>query len=307
MSEINISTLRKSRVSNLSDLADKFENKPQQQSSNERDSRYWSLEADKAGNGSAVIRFLPNIEGDAYNAPYITKYSFAFQGPTGKWYIEQSLKTIGQEDPCLQHVNSLWASKIPANIELAKSRRQSTRYVSNILVVSDPKHPENEGKVFMFQYGKAIYNKLLGKLKPTFEDDEPINPFDLWEGCNFKFRMRKKDGYANYDDSTFSDVGPVGDDDFIVKIMKQRHDLSELINPSNFKSYDALKTRLESVLTADSFTNQTAEELMEDVPSFSAPEPKSKSAPVTKQVSNPFTDDDDDDALDYFKSLANDD
>lgn len=303
---MDISTLRKSRVTDLAALAEKFENSGTQSNSS-KDERFWTLEADKAGNGSAVIRFLPNIDGDEFNAPWVTTYSFGFQGPTGKWYIENNLKTIGQEDPVMQLNNSLWATKIPANIELAKKQRSRTQYISNILVVSDPKHPENEGKVFLFRYGKAIFEKLMGKIKPTFEDDVPVNPFDLWEGCNFRFRMRKKDGYANYDDSSFSDVNAVGSDDYIVDVMKTRYNIQEFLYPSNFKSYDELKKKLDAVLSNDGFTNRTAEQIMEDVPSFASPAFKSATPPVSKSVAPSIDDDEDEDTMAYFSRLANED
>lgn len=300
---VDLATLRKSRVTDYSALAEQFENKSQQ-SNNSRDERFWSLEADKLGNGSAVIRFLPNIEGDEFTAPWVTLYTFSFQGPTGKWYIENSLRTLNKEDPVKQLNDSLWATKIPANIEIAKKQRQRTQYISNILVVSDPKHPENDGKVFLFKYGKAIHEKLLGKLKPVFEDDVPVNPFDLWEGVNFRFRMKKKDGYANYDDSTFSDKVTVGSDEEIVRIMNARHNLQEFLYPQNFKSYDELKKKLDSVLSNAGSVAFTAEEIMEDVPSFPSPSFKSVSAPEPAKVT--AIDDDDDDMMDYFNSLAND-
>lgn len=307
---MDINTLRKSRNTDFSSIIEKFEKTGTTQRTNNKDERFWSLEGDKLGNGSAVIRFLPNIEGDEYNAPWVTIYNFGFQGPTGKWYIENSLKTIGKEDPVLELNNSLWATKIPANIEIAKKQRQRTQYISNILVVSDVKHPENEGKVFMFKYGKAIFEKLMGKLKPTFEDDVPVNPFDLWEGVNFRFRMRKKEGYANYDDSTFSDVGAIGDDSKIVEIMTQRHNIQEFVKPEQFKSYDELKKKLAAVLSNDGFSNKTAEELSfdEDVPSFSKPVPQSIAAPTPK-VSKPaaIDEDEDEDTLAYFSRLANED
>lgn len=303
---MDISTLRKSRVTDFSSIVEKFENKGTRQPIS-KDERFWRLEQDKAGNGSAVIRFLPNVEGDEYNAPYVTVYSFGFQGPTGKWYIENSLKTIGKEDPVLELNNSLWATKIPANIEIAKEQRQRTQYISNILVVSDPKHPENEGKVFMFKYGKAIFDKLMLKLRPTFEDDVPVNPFDLWEGCNFRFRMRKKDNRANYDESTFSDVCAVGEDDKIVEIMKQRHNIQEFLYPSNFKSYADLKTKLNAVLANDGFVSKTAEEIMEDVPNFPSPQIKSAPAPTPRVAASVNDDDDDEDTLAYFSRLANED
>lgn len=301
---MDINTLRKSRTTDFSALVEQFENKPAQKSYS-KDERFWSLEGDKLGNGSAVIRFLPQVEGDEYKAPFVTVYNFGFQGPTGKWYIENSLKTLGKEDPVVELNNSLWASKIPTNIEIAKKQRQRTQYISNILVVSDPKHPENDGKIFMFKYGKAIFEKLMSKINPTFEDEVPVNPFDLWKGANFRFRMRKKDGYANYDDSTFSDPCAVSEDDeSILAIMKQRHNLQEFLYPSNFKTYDELKSKLNAVLSNDGFSNKTAQDLLnDDIVSFSAP--IKEVAPSTPKVSKPAPiDEDDDDALSYFKSLA---
>lgn len=302
---LDISSLRKSRTTDFSSMVEKFENKKVR--ANNVDERLWRLEGDKLGNGSAIIRFLPNIEGDEYSDPWVKILNFGFQGPTGKWYIENSLKTLGDEDPALNYVNSLWATKIPTNEALARTRGQRTQYVSNILIVSDAKHPENEGKVMIFKYGPAIFNKLMGKLKPTFEDDAPVNPFDLWEGVNFRFRMRKKDGRANYDDSTFSDVCPVGDDDKIVDVMKQRHNIQEFIKPDQFKSYDELKKKLEAVLSGDTFSNQTAEELSfeNDMPSFS--KPALKEAVAKPIASKSASDDDEDDTLAYFSKLAQED
>lgn len=300
---MDINTLKKSRVTDYKSYVEKLDSA---QKTNYSDDRFWTLSQDKVGNGSAVIRFLPNVEGDSYYGPWVTTYGFRFQGANGRWYIENSLKTIGKDDPAVEMVNSLWASKDPDNIELAKSRRQSTQFISNILVVSDPKNPENEGKVFLFRYGKSIHNKLMGKLKPTFEDDVPVNPFDLWEGCNFKFRMRKKDGYANYDDSSFSDQCAIGSDDEILSVMKKRFDLSEFIDPSKFKSYDELKKKLDSVIggSASPLSRVTAND-MGDVPNFPSPQIKSSPAPTQRSVVSSIQDDDDEDALSYFTRLAN--
>ena len=306
---MDINTLRKSRNTDFTSIIEQFENKSTAPRTYSKDERFWSLEADKVGNGSAVIRFLPYIENGDYGVPWVTIYNFGFQGPTGKWYIENSLKTIGQEDPVKELNDSLWATKIPANIDIAKKQGQRTQYISNILVVSDPKHPENEGKVFMFKYGKSIFNKLMGKIKPTFEDDLPVNPFDPDKGTNFRFRMRKKDGYANYDDSTFSDPCPIGTDEEINSALSNLHDIKEFLKPENFKSYDELKKKLNAVLSNDGFTNKTAEDLLfdEDVPSFSKPTIREVVAPTPK-VSKPAPiDEDDEDTLAYFSKLANED
>lgn len=300
---LDINSIKKSRSSDISKILEKFESNQTQ--SREKDDRLWSLIGDKVGNGSAVIRFLPNVEGDEFSSPWVTTYSYGFQGPTGKWYIENSLRSLGKPDPVGEHNNALWASKDPVKIEDAKKRRQRTNYYSNILVISDPANPENNGKVFIFKYGKAIFEKLMGKLKPTFEDDEPINPFDLWEGVNFKFRMRKKDGYTNYDDSSFSEKCALGDDDYILDVMNKRYNIQEFIDPKNFKSYDELKSKFNAVMANDSFTNKAAIE-MEDVPSFPSPVMKEVSAPVPKTAKQVSVDDDDEeeDTLEYFRKLA---
>lgn len=303
---IDLSTLKRSRTTDVSAILEKYEatGKSQQSSNLEGDPRFWQLEKDKLGNGSATIRFLPNIDGDEFNAPWIPVYSFGFQGPGG-WYVEESLKTLGQPDPALEYVNSLWATKDPKQIEIAKSRAQRNRFISNIYVVNDPTHPENNGKVFMFRYGKDIHNKLLGLMKPAFEDIKPINPFDLWDGANFRFRMRKKDNRANYDDSTFSDACPVSDsDEEIVEIMRQRHNIQEFLYPEKFKTYDELKARLDKVLYGTS-PAVSAESLT--MPTIKAPEFKSNSAPSVGSTKPAQIDEDDDDELAYFSNLALDD
>ena len=186
--------------------------------------------------------------------------------------------------------------------EIARKQKRKLAFICNILVVSDPKHPENEGKVFLFKFGKKIFDKIMDKARPTFEDEKPVNVFDFWEGANFKLRMRKKDGYANYDESAFMEPAPVGDDDFIVKVAQGQYKLAEFLDRKNFKSYDELKRKLDAVLSGDSFVAKSAASMSDEdeLPVASAPKIASKPAPTQKSVDN----DDDEDVMSYFKKIA---
>ena len=296
---LDINTLRKSRSSDFAKITSEIEkiNSPQRTD----DNRLWKLTVDKAGNGTATIRFLPRIDGDAYELPWVKIFSHGFQGPTGKWYIENNLNTLGQEDPVSQYNAQLWNSGIESNKDIARKQKRRLSYYANILVVSDPKNPENEGKVFIYKFGKKIFDKIMDKAKPTFEDELPVNVFDLWEGANFKLRQRNKDGYPNYDESTFTDPLVITkDDEKLVSIMNTRHNLQDLLAPYNFKSYDELKKKLDSVLAADGFVPKTAEQIAEEFDVQVAPAKVQVAAPV----STPSVDEDDDDTMAYFARLA---
>jgi len=242
---MDIQTLRKMRNSDFGKIAGEFEKiaNPQTQTKSYADDRFWKLEGDKAGNGTATLRFLPRVEGD--ELPWVRIFSHGFQGPTGKWYIENSLTTLGENDPVGELNTQLWNSGSDANKKIAQAQKRKLSFIANVLVVSDPKHPENEGKVFLFKFGKKIFDKIMDKARPTFEDEKPVNVFDFWEGANFKLRMRKKDGYTNYDESAFADPTAISnDDEAILKIANQQHKLAEFLDRKNFKSYDELKKKL---------------------------------------------------------------
>lgn len=217
---------------------------------NPQDDKFWQPDVDKSGNGYAVIRFLPASAADGDDAlPWVKIFSHGFQGPGGKWYIENSRTTLGDKDPVSEYNSELWNSGIEANKDLARKQKRKLSYISNILVVEDSKHPENEGKVFLYRYGKIIFDKITGAMNPEFEDEEPFNPFDFWEGANFKLKIRKVDGYRNYDKCEFSKPTPIADDDDALEaIWKSEHALSVLLEASNFKPYDQLKARFESVI-----------------------------------------------------------
>jgi len=212
------------------------------------DDRIWKLDVDKGGNGYAVIRFLPAPEGE--DLPFVKLYSHAFQGPGG-WFIENSLTTLGQKDPVSEYNSLLWNNGTDAGKETARKQKRKLTYISNIYVVKDPANPENEGKVFLYKYGKKIFDKLTAAMQPEFEDEEAIDPFDFWQGANFKLKAKNVAGYRNYDSSEFAAQSPLlDDDDAMEALWKKQFSLAEIVAPDQFKTYDELKTRLDYVLGA---------------------------------------------------------
>ena len=266
------------------------------------DDRFWKPLVDKAGNGFAVIRFLPAPEGE--DMPWVQTFSHSFQGPTtGLWYIENSLTTLNKKDPVSEYNTLLWNTGSDADKEIARKQKRKLSYIANIYVVSDPANPDNDGKVFLFKFGKKIFDKLNDLMNPEFPDEQPRNPFDLWTGANFKLKIRKVEGYQNYDKSEFDKDGPVsGDEDHMERIWNSEYKLGEFLSESNFKSYDELKTKLNKVLGLDGYVAPTAAPAAtsrESAPAQEAFKPKSKT--VTQVVN-----DDEDDGLSYFEKLAED-
>ena len=292
---MSLQTLRKSNTLDKLLASVQEENAPQEKKSYV-DERLWKPELDKSGTGSAVIRFLPAVDGE--ELPWVKVWKHAFQGPTGKWYIENSLTTLNQKDPVSEHNTSLWNTGLESDKETARKQKRKLEYYSNIYVVSDPKHPENEGKVFLFRYGKKIFDKIMASMQPEFEDETPINPFDFWEGANFKLKIRKVDGFWNYDKSEFDSVTALADsDEKLDGIWKMQYSLQEFLAPTNFKSYDELKKRLDDVLSG-TVTASAASMIDEDV----VETPQFKSEP---QPTIPSVEEDDDDTMSYFQKLAN--
>ena len=263
------------------------------------DDRLWKLECDKGGNGYAVIRFLPAPDGE--DLPFVKLYSHAFQGPGG-WYIENSLTTLGGKDPVSEYNTTLWNNGTDAGKETARKQKRKLTYISNIYVVKDPANPENEGKTFLYKYGKKIFDKLTAAMQPEFEDEEAIDPFDFWQGANFKLKAKNVAGYRNYDSSEFAAVSPLledSDDDALEALWKKEHSLAELVAADQFKSYDELKTRLSYVLGNKKVT-QDAETIDEDGDRGEAEQ--LVTAAVTSTPTPSSTDDDE--ALSYFAKLA---
>jgi len=271
------------------------------------DDNYWKPELDKSGNGYAVVRFLPTPTDE--EMPWVSYFDHGFQGPGG-WYIEKSLTTIGKQDPVSEYNTQLWNTGIEANKEQARKQKRRLHYVSNIYVVSDPKNPQNEGKVFMYRYGKKIFEMLKEAISPAFEDEAPINPFDLrGEGANFKIKIRKVDGYWNYDKSEFDTPTPLFDDENQLNdINSSTHSLNEIISPNEFKTYEELKTKLDRVLgLSGGVSTSTAESVAEDleeVPWSNVNTETVAEEPVVPSVEASVGESTDDDAMDYFKRLA---
>ena len=269
------------------------------------DDRLWKPSVDKAGNGQAVLRFLPAPPGE--ELPWVRVYDHGFRGPTGKWYIENSLTSINKPDPLGELNSELWNSGIEANKEIARKQKRRLSYISNVLVVKDPSNPENEGKVFLYKYGKKIFDKIKDVMQPTFEDEKPVNPFDLWEGANFKLRIRQVEGYRNYDKSEFDGNTPLDEnEDKLEAIWKQTHSLAAFLDPSNFKSYDELKTKLNTVLGSGTRV-PTAEKVNPlDAEDELFVETKMKTAAKATEETPPWNDEKSDDNMSYFASLADD-
>ena len=249
MAYTSLADLRKSRggFDSLMKEVEKIAN-PQSESNNRNDDRFWQPEVDKAGNGYAVIRFLAPPKGE--ELPWVRVWNHGFQGPTGKWYIENSLTTIGKTDPVSEFNTELWNSGSEANKEVARKQKRKLTYYTNILIVQDSKHPENEGKVFLFKFGKKIFDKIKDVAEPQFEDEKPLNPFDFWEGANFKLKIRNVEGYRNYDKSEFDTPSSISEDDSIIEnIWNKQHSLTTFLDPKNFKSYEDLKKKLDMVLS----------------------------------------------------------
>ena len=265
------------------------------------DDRLWKLDVDKSGNGYAVIRFLPAPDGE--DLPFVKLYSHAFQGPGG-WYIENSLTTLGQKDPVSEYNTQLWNNGTDHGKETARKQKRKLTYTSNIYVVKDPANPENEGKVFLFKYGKKIFDKLTAAMQPEFEDEEAIDPFDFWQGANFKLKAKNVAGYRNYDSSEFAAVSPLlDDDDALEAIWKKEISLAEIVATDQFKTYEDLKRRLDYVL--GNIAPRQDAEVEDEVEIIERERAEQEVTAVADSTSRSVTtDEDEDDALSYFAKLA---
>jgi len=270
------------------------------------DDRFWKPTADKAGNGYAVIRLLPAPTGE--DLPWVRYWDHGFKGPTGQWYIENSLTTIGKEDPVSEMNSVLWNSGRDEDKEIARSRKRRLHYVSNIMVVSDPANPSNDGKTFLYIYGKKIFDKIMDVMQPQFQDETPVNPYDFWEGADFKLKIQQVAGYRNYDKSEFAGQRALSDDDTqLESIYNTLYSLNEIVDPKNYKTYEELKAKLNRVLGEEGAVMTNAESVSLDE-TASAPTYREAAEPVPQQPSfTPQVADntDDDDSLSYFNKLAN--
>jgi hypothetical protein len=294
----NFESLKRNR-SSLEKLTKAIEATTQSttESGSREDTRLWQPTVDKAGNGMAIIRFLPAPAVDGEDAlPWVRVFSHGFQGPGG-WYIENSLTTLNQKDPVSEYNSTLWNSGIEANKEIARKQKRRLNYVANVYVVSDPSNPENEGQIKIYKFGKKIFDKITEAMNPEFADETPVNPFDMWEGANFKLKIRNVEGYRNYDKSEFAEKSALldGDDAKLETLWKQEHSLKEFLDPKHFKPYEVLKARLDKVL---GFEGEVA------------PRTKAEDVVVENFNDSALNEIDakiasgGDDDLDYFKSLA---
>ena len=292
--------LKKKSGSNFEKLTGELD-KLSKKSESYKDDRIWKPELDKASNGYAVIRFLPACENE--DLPWVRVFNHGFKGPGG-WLIDNCPTTLGKKCPVCEANSALWNSGIESDKDIARNRKRRLSYYANILVVSDPKNPENEGKVFLYKFGKKIFDKIIEKIQPEFEDETAIDPFDLWKGANFRLKVRKVAGFINYDKSEFEDCSPVAEnDDLIKKVYDSEYALKEFSEESNFKSYDELKTRLTSVLGGSSVSTSAETTTEED---FKTPNPFDSSVTDnSKESADVVSNDEGDDALSYFEKLAN--
>jgi hypothetical protein len=284
------------------------------------DERLWKPEMDKTGNGYAVLRFLPAPDGE--DLPWAKIYSHAFQGPGG-WYIENSLTTSGGKDPVSEYNRELWNTGTEANKEIVRKQKRKLSYYANIYVVQDKANPQNEGKVFLYKFGKKIFDKIMEAMQPEFEDEEAINPFDFWGGANFKLKLKKVAGYWNYDSSEFDRPGALlDDDDALEALWKKEYSLTAVTAPDQFKTYDELKTRLDYVLgnkgtprfqdretveQEDQFRRESRGEESSFKPNFNRSQESELPEELSQKLSslsNSSSDDEDDDTLSYFQKLA---
>ena len=302
---MSLDSLRKSNSLDKLLNAVKEDSAPQEKKSY-KDDRLWKPELDKSGNGYAVIRFLPSCEGE--DLPWAKLWSHAFQGPTGQWYIENSLTTTGGKDPVSELNTSLWNSGVESDKEIARKQKRKLQYYSNIYVVSDSKHPENEGKVFLFRYGKKIFDKIMAAMQPEIKNESAINPFDFWKGANFKLKIRKVDGYWNYDKSEFdSPTAILDNDDAIEGLWKSQYPLNEFTDASNFKSYNELKTRLDTVLSGKTTVGNVTDSIEEETVAAPKVDTTPSEVPQVGAISDSETVDteEEQDSMDYFNKLAN--
>lgn len=310
---MDFKTLKQKSVSSLNEMIAEMESKktPKNKYS---DDRFWDPKRDeKTGNGFAVIRFLPTPAQS--KTSFIKVFERRFKGPTGQWYINSDLSTIGQDDPVYEKVKELYASKTPENIELAKKMKRNEKYIANILVLHDPANRENEGKVFLYKFGPKIYGKIEAKMISEFEGDTTFNPFDPWNGANFKLKIKKdpKAAWPNYDDSEFDSPSPLfgGDDAKIEAVWKKEYDLSEFEDPKNFKSYDELKTRMLKVLgiSAGSESSAAKKETRQTVSKPVAAQDDEKpwdddpTPPTTPDEDSGGGEEEDDEAMNFFKNV----
>ena len=296
--------LKRSRKSAYDKLIEETNKVQNTKSSGGADARFWQPEVDKAGNGYAVIRFLPAPQGE--DLPWVRLFSHGFQGPGG-WYIENSLTTLNEKDPVGEYNSMLWNRGDEAGKEQARKQKRRLSYIANIQIVKDPSNSANDGKVFLYKFGKKIFDKINDMMAPEFEDESPVNPFDFWEGANFKMKIRNVEGYRNYDKSEFDSPTPLSeDDDELESVWNSQYSLQEFVDRNNFKSFAEWQTRRNRVLGSTAVSS-TASEVDEDNIMESPAVSRQAPAPKVEEEVAPWSEESSDDSLDFFKQLAEED
>jgi hypothetical protein len=305
----SFSDLKNSRQKSIDKINQKLLEQSEASKGFADDVRFWKADLDKSGNGYAVLRFLPAPPDE--DLPWAKSWNHGFQG-VGGWYIEECPTTVGKKCPVCEYNSSLWNSGIEANKDIARKQKRRLVYVSNIYVIKDPANSENEGKIHLYKFGKKIFDKVNDLMNPEFEDESPVNPFDLWEGANFRLKIRKVDGYNNFDKSEFDSPSAMldGDDEKLEELWNKEYLLAEFTDDSKFKEFDELKSRLDRVLNSNSESGIRVETskpafptpMSSEVP-FDGGQPMNtkKEVPVAVTAEN----EDDDESLSYFQKLAN--
>ncbi len=300
---MSLENLKSSRGSSIDKLVKAAEavSTTKKESTSYEDTRFWKPTRDKAGNGYAVVRFLPAREGE--DLPWVRYWDHGFKGPNGLWYIENSLTSIGQQDPVSEMNSVLWNSGRDEDKAIARERKRRLHYVSNVLVISDPSNPENEGKVFLYKFGKKIFDKIMESMQPAFEDETPINPYDFWEGADFKLKIRKVEGWVNYDKSEFSSPSALyeGDEARLEEVYGKLYSLQDFLDPKNYKTYDELKAKLNRVLGVEAGTIMPEPQVADvmEAPTMASDDAMPFGEPESSNQ-------DDGDTLSYFAKLAQD-
>jgi hypothetical protein len=301
MSLENLKSMRGSSIDKLVKAAEAVSSAKPETTNSYADDRFWKPTRDKAGNGYAVVRFLPAKDGE--DLPWVRYWDHGFKGPTGLWYIENSLTSIGQQDPVSEHNSVLWNSGRDEDKATARDRKRRLHYVSNVLIVSDPSNPENEGKVFLYKFGKKIFDKIMDVMQPQFADENPVNPYDFWEGADFKIKIRKVEGWVNYDKSEFSSSSSLydGDESRLTEVYDKLYSLQDFLEPSNYKTYDELSMKLNKVLGIDAGHAPVAAPVMNET---AAPTQGMSTSNAEAMGTTPVDSSDEDDTLSYFAKLA---
>ncbi len=299
----DFSSLKKNSGSSIDKLNNELTKLASPSSKPADDDRFWRPEVDKAGNGYAVVRFLPAPGGE--DVPFVRLFDHAFKGDGG-WLIDGCLTTVGEKCPVCEHNSALWNTGTKDNQAIVRNQKRKLSFISNVYIVKDPSHPENEGKVMLYKYGKKIFDKLNAAMNPEFEDETPMNPFDMWAGANFKLKIRKVEGYSNYDKSEFESPSALDeDDDVLESIWKREYPLATFLERKNFKTYDEIKSRLNKVLNLEGSVPSQRSVAESSWEQETAPPPRAAAPKPAKAESAPWDDQEDDD-LAMFQKLAND-